>query len=821
MTLVTAVIRDSSGNTYTNALVEASFLSNIPAGTGSGPPLASGSVFQTFSVSETDSFGNLSMNLTDLAVITPLGGSWFFNVLNNARTIGFSMNSFAVTGTTVDLTAAFAAASAPLFPSINLSAIGAITFTEQAAPAGSAGKDVLWGDSTAHRLKVNPNNTGPVNIALASDNLGAFGATTSAQLAGIISDETGSGALVFGTGPVIAPTSQNGLMTVYADQFANVQAAINALPAGGGCVDARSPNVNLALGTIDPGTKPTTLLLGPLSYTCDHIVLQANFRILGSNSVSLTGTGTQITSVGLNTQPLIVNATSGLLNVRGPEIRDLTFIALSGNTSQDGMKLDLSANTALSVIDHFRMWAVNFSGFKGNSIYIKGPNTNNGSFNQFFEFHHVTANRPASSGNSIRITGASGQIDLYSCQFDGNAKGNGTNIYIGTEANADTVLPYSINFYSLTSQASNIDFNGSGFNQVGFFNTHQENTNIVYQLDALHTNSKNGNVVFSGGYFANAGVNAGAGRILKVTTNQTFGVVLEKSTITSIPDRLVESTTGAEVVTHDNNFPQNTTNANITTSVDFQTTPAATLGLGMYHTVMLQASATSITTINSQLGPGELITFFANGTCQFATGGNVTLPGRASPLVLAAGENATFVNSDYTGTNTWRLLGVNTATLTGQSLTSAGNGNNVTLLNSQDPAGNVTGNGTDQTVFTFTIPANTIQAGKGIRVTMAANSNNAVSCAWKLILGATTLISVTTTTVATFSASYIIVNNAGVQNAQNLVGYAFEGSSAVVNGIGTVSSTENFANSLVLKLTANEANPNTVTPKKWLIELVQ
>ena len=126
MTLVTATIRDQAGNTYANALVEASFLSNIPPGTGSGPPLASGSVFQTFAVSETDSFGNLSMSLTDLAAITPSGGSWNFNVLNNARTIGFSLNSFAITGTTVDISAALQAASAPLNPATSF---GNITVT--------------------------------------------------------------------------------------------------------------------------------------------------------------------------------------------------------------------------------------------------------------------------------------------------------------------------------------------------------------------------------------------------------------------------------------------------------------------------------------------------------------------------------------------------------------------------------------------------------------------------------------------------------------------------------------------------------------------
>jgi hypothetical protein len=47
-------------------------------------------------------------------------------------------------------------------------------------------------------------------LATTSGNLSQFGSTTSAQLAGVISDETGSGALVFGTSPtLISPTISN------------------------------------------------------------------------------------------------------------------------------------------------------------------------------------------------------------------------------------------------------------------------------------------------------------------------------------------------------------------------------------------------------------------------------------------------------------------------------------------------------------------------------------------------------------------------------------------------------------------------------------
>ena len=46
------------------------------------------------------------------------------------------------------------------------------------------------------------------SYALKANNLSVFASTTSAQLAGVISDETGSGSLVFATSPTLAGTPQ-------------------------------------------------------------------------------------------------------------------------------------------------------------------------------------------------------------------------------------------------------------------------------------------------------------------------------------------------------------------------------------------------------------------------------------------------------------------------------------------------------------------------------------------------------------------------------------------------------------------------------------
>lgn len=50
-------------------------------------------------------------------------------------------------------------------------------------------------------------------VATLSNNLGAFAATTSAQLAGVISDETGTGLLVFGTAPTFIGGTESTALT--------------------------------------------------------------------------------------------------------------------------------------------------------------------------------------------------------------------------------------------------------------------------------------------------------------------------------------------------------------------------------------------------------------------------------------------------------------------------------------------------------------------------------------------------------------------------------------------------------------------------------
>lgn len=81
----------------------------------------------------------------------------------------------------------------------------------------AAGKDLIMAGATSGAVTVVVPDAAGSNtvtlpaatgtVALTADKLSAFAATTSAELAGVISDETGSGALVFATSPtLVTPT---------------------------------------------------------------------------------------------------------------------------------------------------------------------------------------------------------------------------------------------------------------------------------------------------------------------------------------------------------------------------------------------------------------------------------------------------------------------------------------------------------------------------------------------------------------------------------------------------------------------------------------
>lgn len=176
------------------------------------------------------------------------------------------------------------------------------------------------------------------------------------------------------------------------------------------------------------------------------------------------------------------------------------------------------------------------------------------------------------------------------------------------------------------------------------------------------------------------------------------------------------------------------------------------------------------------------------------------------------------MNNNNTGADV--VVGAATPdTLTNKVMTGASNGNNITLLNAQGPLSPVTGNSTDQTLFTYTLPASTIATLKGIRVRMATlHTTGSASVNYKIYFGSTGTgmgFSDNSTNPTIMSAD--IINTTGITAQTVIVNGVWTGNTGTAFG----SPAENTANSVIIKGTFNVANTDAVTPKLWTVELIQ
>lgn len=148
--------------------------------------------------------------------------------------------------------------------------------------------------SDLHTLQAVASST----VALYSNNLSVFAATTSAQLAGIISDETGTGSLVFSNGPVFVAPALGTPISGVATNFTGTAAALNI---GGNAATATTASAVAVGGITGLGANVAAFLASPSS---------ANFAAAVTGE---TGTGAVVfaTSPALITPALgVASATS-------------------------------------------------------------------------------------------------------------------------------------------------------------------------------------------------------------------------------------------------------------------------------------------------------------------------------------------------------------------------------------------------------------------------------------------------------------------------------------------------------------------------------
>lgn len=148
----------------------------------------------------------------------------------------------------------------------------AITLKEQTGASVSTpatGEDSIYFDSADGALKYKDDaaSVHALGDALTSGHLGQFAATTSAQLAGVLSDETGTGAAVFATSPTLVTPA---LGTPSAAVLTNatglpISTGVSGLGTGVATLLATPSSANLAAALTDEtgsgaavfGTAPT------------------------------------------------------------------------------------------------------------------------------------------------------------------------------------------------------------------------------------------------------------------------------------------------------------------------------------------------------------------------------------------------------------------------------------------------------------------------------------------------------------------------------------------------------------------------------------
>lgn len=153
--------------------------------------------------------------------------------------------------------------------------------------------------NTADRIYTYPDKAG--TLAMTNDKLSAFAATTSAELAGVISDETGSGALVFANSPTLVTPA---LGTPSSVNLTNG----TSLPVSG---ITSSTVTALGVGSLEIGHASDTTLAR----------VSAGVASIEGKNIALNGTGETLTTgtieLGNASDTTLSRSSAGVLAVEG------------------------------------------------------------------------------------------------------------------------------------------------------------------------------------------------------------------------------------------------------------------------------------------------------------------------------------------------------------------------------------------------------------------------------------------------------------------------------------------------------------------------
>ena len=249
-------------------------------------------------------------------------------------------------------------------------------------------------DTTLTRVSAGVIAVEGTNLAKVSDNLSVFAATTSAQLAGVISDETGSGLLVFGTSPTLAGTVAG------TPTFSGAVAFSGMSNTGLKILDSDASHA-LTISTGSNLTAAQTLTLNPGDAT-RTVTISGNTTI--SQDYSTAGSP-QFTGIELGhaTDTTITRVSAGLVAIEGVNV-----VTTSSTQTLTNKSIDLATNTVTGTTAQF-----NTALTDGNFVTLAGTET----------LTNKTITAPTIDGTNVNIGGGASATELRLLE----PSGSGTN----------------------------------------------------------------------------------------------------------------------------------------------------------------------------------------------------------------------------------------------------------------------------------------------------------------------------------------------------------------------------------------------------------
>lgn len=273
----------------------------------------------------------------------------------------------------------------------------------------------------------------------ATDHLGFFAATTSAQLAGVVSDEVGTGALTFATDPVFSSSLQiPNAAAPTTDAFGEIAGDNNAWAASRGAVQFFDGTANtflvgaLSSDTPSNGQVPKWNTGGTITWENDTDTdTDTGITQLTGDVTAGPGSGSQVATIAANSVALTTDTTGDYVASVGTSV--LTGLT-GGAAGSEGATLSLAFDYSQALTGDVGL-AANAGVFGASGLVFEGATAN--LIETFISVTDPTVDR------TITIPDRGGTISLSGDTFTGDvtgtiASGGSTALTIATDSVALT-----------------------------------------------------------------------------------------------------------------------------------------------------------------------------------------------------------------------------------------------------------------------------------------------------------------------------------------------------------------------------------------------